>query len=44
MVLEILKALPGIGLDENTTISSGLSFICLCSKLAILDKAARGSP
>ena len=44
MILEILRAFPGIGLDENITTSSGLSLICLCSRAAILDKAASGSP
>ena len=44
MVLEILKALPGIGDDENITTSSGLNLICLCSRSAILERAAKGSP
>ena len=44
MVLPILIALPGIGLDEKITTSSGLNLIDLCSPSAILDKAAKGSP
>ena len=44
IVLEILTAFPGIGLDEKITISSGLSDICLKVPSAILDKAAKGSP
>ena len=44
MVLEILEAFPGMGLDENITTSSGLNLICLCYKSAILDKEAKGSP
>ena len=35
---------PGIGLEENITVSVGLNFICLWVPLAILDKAANGSP
>ena len=44
MVLPIKIALPGIGLDENITTSSGRSLIDLCSSSAIRDKAANGSP
>ena len=44
MVFEILKAFPGMALDENITTSSGLSLICLCVPLDILDNAANGSP
>ena len=44
IVLWILKALPGMALDENITISSGLNLICLWVPSAILDNAARGSP
>ena len=38
------EELPGIGLDENITTSLGSNLICLCVPLAILDKAANGSP
>ena len=44
MVLEMAKAFPGIGEEENTTMSSGLKEICLCVPSAIRDKAANGSP
>ena len=44
IVLPILIALPGIGLDEKITTSSGLNLIDLCSPSAILDRAASGSP
>ena len=44
MILLILSALPGIGLDEKITKSSPSSDICLCCPLAIRDNAARGSP
>ena len=39
IVLEILKAFPGIALLENITMSSGLNLICLCVPFAILDNA-----
>ena len=44
IVLEILKAFPGIAEEENITKSFGCNFICLCVPLAILDKAESGSP
>ena len=40
----ILLVLPGIGEELNTTVSSGIIFICLCVPFAILDNAAIGSP
>ena len=44
MILLILSAFPGIGLEEKITKSSFNKDICLCWPLAILDKAAKGSP
>ena len=44
IVFEMLKAFPGIVLDENITTSSGLNLICLCVPFEILDRAAKGSP
>src|SRR5699024_11787142 len=35
-----LTLLPGIGDDENTTVSPGMVWICRCVPLAILDKDA----
>ena len=40
----MLARFPGIGLDENTTTSSGNNCICLCVPFAIRDNAASGSP
>ena len=37
-------SLPGIGELENTTVSPGINLICLCVPLAILERAANGSP
>ena len=44
IVLLIDSALPGIGLDENITKSSGNNDTCLWVPLAIRDNAASGSP
>ncbi len=44
MMRFIPAALPGIGLEEKITKSSGNKLICLCVPLAMRDKAAKGSP
>src|SRR5699024_12137552 len=44
IVLFTLSVLPGIGDEENTTVSSGMILICLCVPFAIRDSAAIGSP
>ena len=44
IILLIDIAFPGIGDDENITVSSGIRVIFLSLPLAILDKAASGSP
>ena len=44
MVADTDVAFPEIGEDEKITTSFGDNLICLCAPLAILDKAASGSP
>ena len=44
IVLDTEDAFPGIGDEENITISFGNNLICLWEPDAILDRAANGSP
>ena len=44
IILFIDKAFPGIGEDENITVSSFINVIFLSFPFAILESAANGSP
>ena len=44
ILLETAFSFPGIGVAEIITVSPSFIFICLCIFLAILDRAAIGSP